>query len=50
MVVLSMECYDELRLDSEIYLKLAETERSESEQKRYTLSEAREKLGEMLRG
>ena len=41
MVVLSMECYDELRL---------ETERSESEQKRYTLSEAREKLGEMLRG
>ena len=31
-------------------LKLAETERSESEQKRYTLSEAREKLGEMLRG
>ncbi|HIZ24865.1 MAG TPA: type II toxin-antitoxin system Phd/YefM family antitoxin, partial [Candidatus Gallimonas intestinigallinarum] len=36
MVVLSMECYDELRLDSEIYLKLAETERNESEQKRYT--------------
>ena len=58
MVVLSMECYDELRLDSydelrldsEIYLKLAESERSESEQKRYTLSEARETLGEMLRG
>ena len=50
MVVLSMECYDELRFDSEIYWKLAETECSEGEQKRYTLSEAKEKLGEMLRG
>ena len=50
MVVLSMEAYENMQFDSEIYWKLAETERSEGEQKRYTLSEAKEKLGEMLRG
>ncbi len=50
MVVLSMESYEELQLESEIYLKLAETERRENEQARCSLSQAKEKALEALRG
>ena len=44
MVVLSMEAYENMQLESEIYYKLQEAERAEENgAKRYTLAEAREK-------
>ena len=49
MVVLSMEAYENMRLESEIYIKLRDAEREEeSDAKRYTLAEAREKTRQAI--
>ena len=49
MVVLSMEAYENMRLESEIYIKLRDAEREEeSGTKRYTLAEAREKTRQAI--
>lgn len=50
MVVLSMEAFEGLQLESEIYVKLLEAERIEDEGKRYTVQDAREKLKRALNG
>lgn len=50
MVVLSMEAYENLQLESEIYFKLAEAERLESENKHYSLNEAKERVKRSLNG
>lgn len=50
MVVLSMEAFEELQLESEIYVKLLEAERFESEGEHYTVQGARNKLKRMLNG
>ena len=50
MVVLSMEAYENLQLESEIYFKLAEAERPESENKHYSLNEAKERVKRSLNG
>lgn len=49
MVILSMEAYENLQLDSEIYFKLAEAERLESESKRYSIDEAKERVKRAIR-
>lgn len=50
MVVLSMEAFEGLQLESEIYVKLLEAERIEDEGKRYTVQDARGKLKRALNG
>lgn len=50
MVVLSMEAYENLQLESEIYFKLAEAERLENEGKRYSIDEAKERIKRSIRG
>ena len=50
MVVLSMEAYENMRLESEIYVKLRDAEREdENGGKRYTLAEAREKTRQAIK-
>ena len=49
MVVLSMEAYENMRLESEIYVKLRDAEREdENGGKRYTLAEAQEKTRQAI--
>lgn len=50
MVVLSMEAYEALQLESEIYTKLAESERSEDTAKRYTSEEVMSEVKKVLYG
>lgn len=49
MVVLSMEAYENLQLESEIYTKLAESERAASA-KRYTSEEVMSEVKKVLYG
>ncbi len=50
MVVLSMEAYENLQLESEIYAKLAEAERAEETAKRYTSEEVLKEVKSVLYG
>lgn len=51
MVVLSMEAYENLQFESEIYFKLLEAEQAEANGcKRYTLKEARQRTKEAING
>ena len=51
MVVLSMEAYENLQFESEIYFKLLESEQTEENGcKRYTLKEARQRTKEATNG
>ncbi len=51
MVVLSMEAYENLQLDSEIYFKLLEAERAEEANcKKYTVTEARQRAKKAING
>lgn len=51
MVVLSMEAYENLQFESEVYFKLLEAERAEENGcKRYTLKEARQRVKEAING
>ena len=49
MVVLSMEAYENLQLESEIYFKLSETERTENA-KRYTTEEVLNEVKNAING
>ena len=51
MVVLSMEAYENLQFESEVYFKLLEAEQAEENGcKRYTLKEARKRTKEAING
>lgn len=51
MVVLSMEAYENLQLDSEIYFKLLEAERAEENGgKKYKIEEARQRAKNAING
>lgn len=51
MVVLSMEAYENLQLDSEIYFKLLEAERAEEVNcNKYTIEEARQRAKKAING
>lgn len=50
MVVLSMEAYESLQLESEIYFKLSETERAEQGAKTYTSEEVLEEVRKAVYG
>ena len=50
MVVLSMEAYENLQLESEIYAKLAEAERAVETAKRYTSEEVLKEVKSVLYG
>ncbi len=50
MVVLSMEAYEDLQLESEIYTKLAESERAADSAKRYTSEEVMSEVKKVLYG
>lgn len=51
MVVLSMEAYENLQLDSEIYFKLLEAERAEENGcKKYTIEESRQRVTKIING
>ena len=50
MVVLSMEAYEKLQLESEIYLKLLEAEREEEESKTFTKEGVWAEVQEILNG
>ena len=50
MVVLSMEAYEALQLESEIYYKLSEAERAEETAKCYTSDEVLHEVKKALNG
>lgn len=50
MVVLSMEAYENLQMESEIYFKLSEAERAEEAAKRYTSDEVLNEVKNFIHG
>jgi len=50
MVILSMEAYENLQLESEIYFKLAESERAEETAKRFSTEEVLNEVKNLLNG
>lgn len=50
MVVLSMEAYEAMVLESEIYIKLAEAERAEETARRFTSEEVMDEVAKALHG
>lgn len=50
MVVLSMEAYENLQLESEVYCKLAEAERNEELSKKFTSDELLNEVKSVING